>query len=122
MLELDEHGVDLDRDLSGEYEEIENEGGEGYIRHVNGRLDVMRSLDVNSGTRMRVIVKPFDEGIWEYGDEDGEENGDEKAKVEEDQEGEEIEVVSVAEPSLKRPPPSDTDEIQYMGTKKVKGK
>lgn len=56
----------LDRDLSQEDEWIYDGGDEGWIRHTDGMLDVMRSLDATEGNRIFVTKSALEEGAAEY--------------------------------------------------------
>lgn len=56
----------LDRDLSQEDEWIYDGGDEGWIRHTDGMLDVMRSLDATDGNRIFVTKSTLQEGAAEY--------------------------------------------------------
>lgn len=113
-MDLDE---DLDRDLTGESRNLSGYDGMGYVRHTGGRLDAKQSPDENEGTRMTVVVKTLNEHVEEYGEEEDDyyDDEDEGEGVDEERN------VSALESTLKRSAPAQDDDIQYMGTKKVKG-
>lgn len=114
-MHLDEDS--LDRDLTGECTSIDEMGDMGYIRHVEGRLDAMRSEDDSNGERYWVVVNSLNEDVRGYGDDEDEDEGDYEG--EDHGEGED-EATTSLESTRKRSPPSQDDEIQYMGTKKAR--
>lgn len=116
-LDLDE---ELDRDLSGERPSIDDWGDMGYVRHVEGRLDAMRSEDNCNGTRIWVAVNTLDDYAREYGEDADEDVEERNYEDENEAEAEKVEGATTAETTRKRSAPAQDDEIEYMSAKKLK--
>lgn len=81
-------------------------------------MDVVTWFNNNSGTRKEVVALKLDEKVDEYGDgHDQEEHGVEEQDAQSEAEPPDR---AAASSTLKRNARPDTDEVQYMRTKRVK--